>query len=276
MIFKIVMYNILLPSVLSGSVILVVWQMKSRGVAHDRWGVALGLLLGYVAGHIGIMGWPTFPPGDPTTGWFVYIASAAFATVLAESAWRSSRWAVWTVRTLLMGVTCWLILSPFIKYNWGMGETIVRISVIVLIMLVLCKILEDIGRYGSEGMSALLLTLLATVESIVILLSHSVLLAQLQGVITAALGAAVVLTWLLPQVSLVQAGISMVSMLSVAHAISAIFYADMPVNSGAFLVAAPAAALLIWRRGAGWKETLLGFAATLFMLGLAIVVTIRI
>ncbi len=273
MLLKIFMFNILLPAMLSGAGFLFVWFLEKRGKRGVGWIGSLGILLGYMIGYIGILGLPQFPPSDPSTGWFVYIGLIILILSLVESGWGNRRWTVIIGRAIFFILVCLVMLSPLVRYTWHIPEAIFRVVTFTVISLIFWNIIDGIRKDLSPGLLGLFLTIFATVESILILLSHSILLAQLVGLVAAAMGAITAVNWMFPRVSSDSTMTGLVSVLIIVHAMSAVSYADMPGWSALLLAAAPAAALLIWRRGQGTKERVFGFLVSLAIEGIVIVLT---
>ncbi|HEY4482302.1 MAG TPA: hypothetical protein VI489_05575 [Candidatus Brocadiaceae bacterium] len=267
------MFNILLPAMLSGAGFLFVWFLEKRGKRGVKWVISLGILLGYMIGYVGIQGLPQFPPSDPSTGWFVYIGLATLILSLAESGWKNRWWIVIIGRAIFTLLVCLIMLSPLVRYTWSMPETILRVATFTVISLIFWNIIDSIRKALSPGLLGLFLTIFATASSIVILLSHSILLAQLVGLVAATMGAITAVNWVFPRVSSDSTMTGLVSVLIIIHAMSAVSYADMPGWSALLLAAAPAAALLIWQRGQSTKERLFGFLVSLAIEGIAIVLT---
>lgn len=273
MLLKIFMFNILLPAMLSGAGFLLVFFLENRGKRGVKWIGSLGILLGYMIGYIGIQGWPQFPPADPSTGWFVYIGITTLILSLAESGWKNRWWGVFIGRVLFTVLVCLIMLSPLVRNTWNMPQAIFRVTTFTVTALIFWNIIDSIRRDLSPGLLGLFLAIFATVESIVILLSHSILLAQLVGLVAATMGALTVVDWMFHQVSSDSTMTGLVSVLIIVHAISAVSYADMQRWSALLLACAPAAALLIWRRGHGIKERVFGFFVSLAIQGIVIVLT---
>ncbi len=273
MLIKILMFNILLPAILSGAGFIFVWFLAKRGKRGVGWIGSLGIFLGYMIGYVGILGWPQFPPSDPSTGWFVYIGLATLMLSLAESGRQNRWWIVMGGRTIFTLLVCLIMLSPLVRYTWSLPETIFRVATFTVISLIFWSIIDSIRKDLSPGLLGLFLTIFATAWSIVILLSHSILLAQLVGLVAATMGALTAVNRVFPRFSSDSTMTGLVSVFIIVHAMSAVSYADMPGWSALLLAAAPAAALLIWRRGQGTKERVFGFLISLAIEGIAIVLT---
>jgi hypothetical protein len=273
MLIKIFTFNILLPAILSGAGFLFVWFLEKRGKRGVGWIGSLGILIGYMIGYVGIYGWPQFPPSDPSTGWFAYMGITTLILSLTESFWKKSWWIVIIGRAIFVLLVCLIMLLPLVRYTWSIPETILSVAAFTVISLIFWNIIDGIRKDLSPGLLGLFLTIFATVESILILLSHSILLAQLVGLVAATMGALTAVNWVFPRVSSDSTMTGLVSVLIIVHAMSAVSYADMPRWSALLLAAAPAAALLIWRRGHSTKERVFGFLVSLAIEGLVVVLT---
>lgn len=267
------MFNVLLPAMLSGAGFLFVLFLEKRGKRGVKWVISLGILLGYMIGSVGILGWPQLPPADPSTGWFVYFGLTTLILSLAESGWKHRWWIIIIGRTIFVLLVCLVMLSPLVRYTWSMPETIFSVVAFTVISLIFWNIIDGIKKVLSPDLLGLFLTIFVAVESILILLSHSILLAQLVGLVAATMGAITAVNWVFPRASSDSTMTGLVSVLIIVHAMSAVSYADMPGWSALLLAAAPAAALLIWRRGQRTKERVFGFLVSLAIEGIAIVLT---
>jgi hypothetical protein len=65
-IIRSMIWNLLVPAIVSAMIVLVGTRAgRSEPSGHRwRWGVAVGLGLGFLLGFYGIDDWPTFPPTE--------------------------------------------------------------------------------------------------------------------------------------------------------------------------------------------------------------------
>ncbi len=260
---QIAAYTILLPAILSGLVFVVARQLDVRRSIDGYWGAAVALALGYIAGHIGTLGTPAYPPVEATP-WLVYIAVAGLVIGGIENNWRDKTWLTWGVRTVLLALMGWLLLRPLIAYTWSTVQSFGWVVGLVAYALALWATVERLGKDAPPKRVGLLFMLWGTAQSIAIVVSQSAVLAQLQGVLVSTIGAAFVLAWRFPRVrvSLVS-GTSLVAALFVAHAADGFFYAELPALSVTTLGLVPILALFVWRIGDGTKIAVAGFAAAI-------------
>jgi len=244
---QIAAYAIGLPALVAGSILVVAWQLEGRWALDRSYGAALALGIGYIVGHIATLGSPAFPPVEATQ-WLVYIALASLVIGVLETKWREIRWLTWAVRTGLLTVMSWLLLRPLIAYSWTTLQSGAWIAGLLVGALALWVTVERLIRHALPRRVGALMILWGTAQSIAIVMSQSAVLAQLQGTLTATLGAVFAVAWVFPKakVSFVS-GVPVIAMLFVAHASGGFFYAELPTWSVACLGLAPLFALLAWR-----------------------------
>ena len=273
MLVRVALYTAVLPAFIAAIALVVAWRLRATRPA-DYWGPAVGLGLGYITGYLGILGWPMFPPLEATQ-WLFSIAVAGLTLGIAERWWRRHQSITWTVRFLIAGAVSWVLLRPLMAYSWSPLVSVAWTTGFTAGSVGFWKIQQRLDGYAAPRFHALLLTVLGTTESIVIGLSSSVALAQLQGVLTAAVAATLVVAWRFPRaLDSLNAGIPLVSVLFVAHGAAAFFFAEMPAASAVLLGLAPLGALLAWRGRKNPRAMAAGLLAALVLEAAAIAVVI--
>jgi hypothetical protein len=94
--------NLVVPAVVSAMIVFVgtrIGRSESSG-RRWRWGVAVGLGLGYLSGHYGIFGWPTFPGVEAIPTLFCLVLLGMILGVI-ESSWLLPAWSTWSARGFL-------------------------------------------------------------------------------------------------------------------------------------------------------------------------------
>ena len=281
---EIMLRGVVLPAVLAGAVLLVAWWPRKGGagatgpVGGGHWGGAVGLALGYVLGHSLLVGFPSFPATE-STQWLVWLALGAMALGLADALIRvpeSARWAARAASSLLVS---WLILRPLTVSTWnGALVSALWIGGAALAVLAFWTLVDRAVRARPGAGMPIAFLALTSGGSAVLLLSASVLLAQLAGVVAATLGAAMVLAFVRPDLSLERGAVPVVGVLLPALWLNGYFYAEMPLASALLLTLAPAA---LWLGRLGplrdlrrWKSAIAHVGAVLapvlLALGLAL------
>jgi len=271
------LFGVLLPAVVSGIAFVVAWRPWQRDapVANGIWGGAIALSVGYIVGHVGLLGWPPFPPVEATQ-WLVYLALASGVFGLIIALWHESTGLRWGLRLLLSGAMPWLILRPVLKYRWQPIEGVVWLVGLGVAILGFWLMLNALAKRFRGASTPLVLLVVATGGSVTLLLSGSAMLGQLGGVLTAALGASLVIAWWNPTLSLAHGATSVVAILLAGLWMSGYFYAEVPVVSALLLVVSPATAWIgqveaIQRLG-GWKVALIRAAAVCIPVAVAVAI----
>jgi hypothetical protein len=258
------LWGALLPAVAAGALLAFAGFAGGRAAAGG-WGGALAVGGAYVAGHVGLFGWPSFPPAEATK-WFPYLAIAASLVGAVESTPRCRPAVRWLVRLVIGAVALWEMFSVV-----GAGAFAASL-VAVLVFLGSIGVLER--RLGRASF-LLVLAVTGTAASVAIVLSGSALVAQLGGVLAAALGALfpfALAGW--PSGSwgrgvVFPAALVLASLVLVAH-----FYAELSVAGAVLLGVAPSAS---WVGEAGpvrrlhpWQAALVRGAAVAVVAGAAV------
>jgi hypothetical protein len=206
---------------------------------------ALGPLavgLAYVAGHLFIAGWVSFPPRD-TTNWLPDFAVAgavlgAFCGVLAIKAWaRVLLFALVSVGALR------LLLKPKFQYGWSVSEGWIWVACLGSAMVLLALILDALVRRSATAgeIPGFLLIVCGGIFG-ALMLSGSILLGQFAAVLGAAVFGSLVLA--ARKVALGRGIAPVFSLLAGALLGSGYFFAELPATSAALLGFALAPALI--------------------------------
>jgi len=214
------------------------WKSASRCAGA----VAIGA--GYIAGHVLAAGWSPFPPRSATHWlfWFAVIGvivAGADALVRQKGAIRLITWAI------ICTIACRLILQPKFNYAWSAAEGWLWVFAIALGAVGLTCILNLIerGPFGPATLFAVT-TVLCAGTCIALMLSGSLLLGQLAGVLTA-IGTTCFLLIIAVTAPFPPGGAAApLSLICAGLWLSGFFYAELPAASALLLAVAPAFALL--------------------------------
>lgn len=159
--------------------------------------LSTGALLALVFGvcQLGFRGWPL--PGGDVHNWPAWIAFAGgLITFCSACASGPLMWRI-LVRLAITGVASWLLLALELR---GVSASTSAVWVIssTLLWTVLILMWEPAHAATTPGVSVTVLTTLAGLASAALLLFNTMNHAQFAGILTAALGAAAVLSWLRP------------------------------------------------------------------------------
>lgn len=234
---------------------------KGEAQAGPRWGLTMGLGLGYVAGHAAVREWLNAPrlreawaaleawsaegggfpafPGD-VTDWLPWLASAATVFGVLDGWKPSPWWAKWENRLLLTGLTLWLLLAPLFGGTWEPGQGVRWLLGLGLGMLAMWSVL-DARAEPLGGSMPLVLLVMAIALAVSLGLSGSFVFGALGGVLAATLGGAWLVSWAAPRMTLSRGAIPLFVVLYSGLVLCGLFYAELPKISGLALALAPLA-----------------------------------
>lgn len=115
-------YGVFLPFLTSAYVLLASWPLWRRADSNAAtWPLALALGAGYVAGHLGIAGWPDVPPHNAADR-LCYLSLAAVLLALLD-AWRSCpRWLRGISWAMFLLAVVGLLLPASLRVEIGLGK----------------------------------------------------------------------------------------------------------------------------------------------------------
>jgi hypothetical protein len=212
-------------------------EVRARGALGP---LALGLA--YLAGHLVITGWITFPPAD-TTNWLPYFALMAALLGASCALVATKAWVRVLIFALISAGALRLLLKPRFQYGWSLGEGWLWVGYLVCAFVLLAVILDAIGRRtatANEVPAFLLITCAGTFGAL--MLSGSILLGQFAAVLgSAVFGSLLFAAWKVP---LGRGIVPVFSLLLGTLLVSGYFFADLPLTCAMLLTFAPALALL--------------------------------
>jgi hypothetical protein len=214
-----------------------------------RWGAPLGLATGYGLGDVAVRGLPPFPPPEATQ-WLPLVALAAGAVGLLFALSTLPKWSRHAIAAGAIATAVVVLLRPLWQQSWTPGQSLVRLVVLCAIGLALwigtATTLERLAP--AAGWTALLALTAGT--AVALGSTGSLLLGQLGGVLSAAVGVGLVVG-LVRRRSIGESGALVVVTVLSGLLVAGLFYSSLPRASAATFVAAPvAAALVSTRRGA--------------------------
>ena len=275
-----ILIGVLLPALVCGIIFLL-------RMAFGNWISAIAITIGFLLGYFvyvfvrmepsgGL--WPelswnfkayNFPPSS-LKDWLPHVAVLALLLGLLENFWRKNLWVLWGLRLVLVEVLLWRLLKSFFKVNpffpersWGADDAIINFGVTTLIIVVFWLLLDvltkryeqvKIGREQAILPSALVIITSGSAFSIV--LGHSLVGGQINGSLTAALGAVMVLSWLFKGWCLSPVTTPIIALLQGMFWINGYYFADLPLVSVILLSLVPVVLLIplakleLWQRAA--------------------------
>lgn len=250
---------------------------RSQGGAPRRlpWAAAPALGLGYLAGHWGILGWPSFPP-PAAEDWIVVLVTAAVGLGVLEALWTSAPWvARWLLRGLLVAAVVGLVQRPMVQWTWTTGQSVAWGLGVGVALAVMWSSIEALaGRRPGASLPLVLVTVTAG-SAVVLGLSGSARFAQQAGALAAGLGVVVVVSWWRPTLSWARVLPPVVVVVWGVLWQAGHLYADLATLPAVLLAASPLAAWLgeisVVTRRAGWQAASLRvFAVGMLVLAAAL------
>lgn len=224
----------LLPAVILGSAL----------VFGRRWPrlAPLAAGLGFVLGYFGIVGaLPSFPPRDSTQMLFFLAAGAGIVGWFEGRASARSQLALLAPRVLLSALVPLLLLRNLVPHWEAPEATRVVALAMLAVLLAWCGTDALVERRKGPSLPACL-WLATTGAALSLLISGFALGAQFAGLLAAMMGAAVVATWMRPELSLARGTATVTLVLLGALAITGVHLAELPPVTGLLLLLAPLAA----------------------------------
>ena len=251
--------GVLLPAVTSGLIFLALRSFWRSGAAP------IALAAGFLAGFTGLVGVSSyaFPP-QTVQQLLPVVAVVALVLGILETFWRSNPWVLWGVRLVVLELLLWRIFNPFLNHpfesrRWGLEQAFTNFALTTVVIVVAWWFLDKLfvqdrieDREAGERLRTVLPTALLVVmagSSVGIVLAHSLIMALLTAVVTAAFGALAVLCLVVPGWRVPVSASPVVMLLLALPWLS--IYSTLPVASVLLLVATLG---LLWG-GARWLSS---------------------
>ncbi len=235
--------TVLLPVMASGALLFIAWRLSRKQPVTTRgpWAAPLALVAGLVLGQgaLGAMAWPPME----AIHWLPLLALLATALVLLERGISSPSWAKHGLRLVLFMALPFSLLSPLIEHSWGPVEGFLWVVALGLAGFGLALVFEQVARRSQGFALPLQLVLLATGSSIALVLSGSLLLGQLAGILAASIGVFMVLAFFFPSLSLAGGTMTVFSIQLAGLWMVGYFYAELTATIALILFLAP---LAVW------------------------------
>jgi hypothetical protein len=270
-------WNLLAPAVVSMMSILLANRLGRSGgsAGRARWGIAVGLGAGYLAGHLGILGamsWPHLAlDSKEWVAWFVPLAIVLGAV---EACWATPRWASWLMRCVLVAGLIGTVLYSQIENHWKPLQAAVWLALLWLAILASWWNLElQAERLSGPGW-VVPVGLVSLGWAVVQVLSNGASLGQLDGVLAATLLGALLTVGLRPGPALSKGAPPVVLIVLAGLGLIGYFYSDVPARAALILVLAP---WILWldrigfvRRRSYWTRASVRFLAISVTVGVAV------
>lgn len=264
----------LLPALVTAAVLLVVWWASGRLDSKLRGGlaVALGLGLGDLAGHLGVA-WPSWPPTEVTDR-IPWLVGVAILAGVFETLGPARRWMPWVNRVCVSWLTIVAIVGPAFGEAWLAPTTVLGGALLGIVMALAWANLDAVAVRCSGVGIFLPLLLVTGGASVALLVSGSIVLPILGGVLSAVIAASGLVSWRIPAICLARSGTPVVVVTLASLLLINRVYAELPSASVALFAAAPASLWLTQlgpiRRRAGWLRVVVGTFAVLIPVAIAV------
>jgi hypothetical protein len=214
------------------------WKSASRCAG------AIAIGTGYVAGHVLAAGWSPFPPRT-ATHWLFWFAVIGVIAAAADALIRPKRTVRLVTWVIICTIACRLILQPKFSYAWSAAEGWLWVFVIALGVVVLACCLDLFERrpFGAATLFSVT-TVLCGGTCIALMLSGSLLLAQLACILTAIAAVCFLPIIAVPAPFHTSGAAAPLSLLCAGLWLSGFFYAELPAASALLFALAPAMVLL--------------------------------
>ena len=231
---------IIVPAVIAGLCLLFAWHAWSRRslAEHGHWGGAAAVALGYFAGHVLLTSWPPIPPAK-AVDWLPYLALIAGAAGVTQRFWGTRWYAAWPLSLLLSGLFAAVLLRSYLQNTWERTEGIIWIAGLSIGAVALWNTLEHLSAKRTGASLPLSLWLISAAVSVAFGMSGSALLGQLAGAVAAVFGAAVVLAWWAPGLSIAAGTPIVFAPVYMGLLVQAYFYSELPFYSAVIFCLAP-------------------------------------
>ena len=248
-------------------------RRSSDGASQRRWAGAIALPGAYLAGHVFIAGWPSWPAIEASE-WLVYFAAAAMVVGVVDSAPSTRWWIRWPLRVALSLAVVWLLSGSMREYRWDSRESAVWLLGLTAAMVLVWATVA-VGAARNWGLAvAVQLVVIVGATSIVLGLSASAKLAQLCGVLAASVAAMAPFLLRSRRGSPLSGAVPAIVFLWTGLLMIGYFYAEVPATSAVLLAAAP---LAVWaamipatQRLAHWMPATIAIGLAALIAGAAV------
>ena len=248
---QILLWVVALPvgvSTALGAVILLWGRGDAERGARLGWLGGVALAAAYLAGHLGVLGAPASLGVTVTTEWLPLYAALVGVPLGALEAWRFERGWRWLPRALASALLLGFMLKAKVQYTWTTGEA-VRAVLLTGAACMVAWLFVDILRHsppppddvevGEGGPGAALVTLTwLGLTALTLAMGSSLKLGMLGGVLTAAFGPFLVVTWFRRDVPALRGAFPVMALVWQALVLRGVFYASTPKLAAVLLIAA--------------------------------------
>lgn len=231
---------VLVPAAIAFLCLLISWRAwRRRRLAEEgHWGGAAALTLGFLSAYFILVSWPAMPP-KKAMDWMPYLVLIAGVAGVTQRKWGKRWYARFSLNLLLGGLFAGVVLRSYLQNTWERDEGILWIAGLAAATTLLRNTLERLATKRRGASLPLSLWLFCAATSVAYTMSGSALLGQLTGALAAVFGAAIVLAWWAPGLSLAAGALTVFAPVYVGLLIQAHFYSELPLLSAVLLYLTP-------------------------------------
>ncbi len=231
---------ILVPAGIMGAALFVSWGlwMRAGRFTAGHWGGAIGFAGAYFATYVLLKSWPGMPP-ERADDWQAWSVVALGAMGVAQRWWGGKWFVAVPMRVAVSGGMLALLLRSQIEYNWDGAERWLWLGGLTAAVAAQWQSLETLASRRAGASLPLSLWALCAIAGATFAAAGSAFFGQLAGGLAAAFGAALVLAWWAPGLTLSGGAMAVFAPLYCGLVARGYFHAELPVYSTAVLYLAP-------------------------------------
>lgn len=235
---------VFVPAAFAGVALIVSWRLWRRrdSTSNGGWGGAIGFGLAYFTGYVLLAGWPEVPPVRAAT-WQACFALILAVLGLAQRWWNWSWFTGIPVRLVVSATFAALLLQNLLEYTWDRQQAFAWIGGLAVAITIIWESTERLNAQRPGASVPLAYWVLFALAAITFVTAGSALLGQLSGALAAACGAALVLAWWAPRLSLAGGAATVFVPMYAGMLMQAYFFGELPVWSAVVMAVAP---LSLW------------------------------
>ncbi len=231
---------IIVPAGVAGVCLLVSWRAWRRRSlrANGHWGGAVAFAGGFFAAHVLLLSWPDFPPGQ-SAEWLAWLAIPLGVVGVLQRWWGGRWYTAWPVRIFVSAGVCYALLQAKIDNDWSRTDTYAWLGGLTVAFSGLWYSLETLAAMRGGASLPLSLWTWCAVSAGAFTLAGSAAIGQLAGALAAAWGAAIVLAWWAPGLSVSGGVMTAFVPLYAGLLLRSHFFSELTIWSAGLLYAAP-------------------------------------
>lgn len=231
---------VIVPAVIAGFAWLISFRLWNRKAAapYGHWGGVAALALGYLSAQVLLISWPPWPAAS-ALHWLFYLTIVAGVIALGGHAWDARWWVRAPIESGLLVAFAWSQLRPLVKHTWAAWESTAWLAGLVLFGMAACECVEGLARRRPGVSLPWVLWCTASTAALCLVLTGSALLGQLAGAVAGVLGAAVVLAYWGPTLSLAHGAILLFVLIIHSLLWQGVFYSQLPLTAALLVALAP-------------------------------------